>query len=198
MFAVRLLADTCLCRLLLRAAESSPHQAKACPQPRLVSVWLFVFVLFLLSLGPAHGQSSTWSATGSARPVVFVCEHGSAKSAVAAAFFNQLAQARGLPVQAVFRGLTPDTALSAATRRGLQQDGLVVAGLRPQALTEQDVAGALEVVTLGCPLPPGMAAGKLQRWDGLASVNEEYVVARDQIKQRVAQLVEQLRHAPRD
>lgn len=40
--------------------------------------------------------------------VLFVCEHGSAKSVVAAAHFNRLAEQRGLPFHAISRGTAPD------------------------------------------------------------------------------------------
>ena len=36
--------------------------------------------------------------------VIFVCEHGAAKSVVATAYFNKLASERGLPYRASFRG----------------------------------------------------------------------------------------------
>ncbi len=41
------------------------------------------------------------------RMVVFVCEHGSAKSVIAAAFFDKLARERGLTLRAVARGTQP-------------------------------------------------------------------------------------------
>ena len=40
--------------------------------------------------------------------VLFVCEHGSTKSTVAAAHFNKLAGERGLKLRAVSRGTNPD------------------------------------------------------------------------------------------
>jgi len=40
------------------------------------------------------------------KAVVFVCEHGAAKSVVATAYFNKLAAERGLPFRATFRGTT--------------------------------------------------------------------------------------------
>jgi protein-tyrosine-phosphatase len=39
--------------------------------------------------------------------ILFVCEHGSAKSVIAAAHFNQLAEQRRLPYHAVARGINP-------------------------------------------------------------------------------------------
>lgn len=45
--------------------------------------------------------------------VVFVCEHGAAKSLIASAYFNTLAAERGLCARATFRGVDPKDALSA-------------------------------------------------------------------------------------
>jgi arsenate reductase len=39
------------------------------------------------------------------KKVVFVCEHGAAKSVIAAAYFNKLAKERNLPYEAVCRGM---------------------------------------------------------------------------------------------
>ena len=39
--------------------------------------------------------------------VVFVCEHGAAKSVIATAYFNKIAAERGLRARAVYRGVNP-------------------------------------------------------------------------------------------
>ena len=49
--------------------------------------------------------------------VLFVCEHGSAKSTVAAAHFDRLAAERGLAARAISRGTSPDAELAPAARR---------------------------------------------------------------------------------
>ena len=41
-------------------------------------------------------------------PVVFVCEHGSVKSPIAASLFDRTAEKRGLPFRAVSRGVNPE------------------------------------------------------------------------------------------
>ena len=46
--------------------------------------------------------------------ILFVCEHGSAKSVVAAAHFNRIAAARGLPFRAISRGTVPDVEMAPA------------------------------------------------------------------------------------
>jgi protein-tyrosine-phosphatase len=52
--------------------------------------------------------------------VVFVCEHGSAKSVVAAANFNRLAGERGLGLRAVSRGTDPDAEIAPNAEAGLR------------------------------------------------------------------------------
>jgi len=42
-----------------------------------------------------------------AKDGVFICEHGAAKSVIAAAYFNKLAAERHLNFHAIARGLTP-------------------------------------------------------------------------------------------
>src|ERR1051326_8439723 len=58
--------------------------------------------------------------------VVFVCEHGAAKSVIATAYFNKLAAERGLPYRATFRGTSPQDALSVRAVAGLKEDGIDV------------------------------------------------------------------------
>ncbi len=50
--------------------------------------------------------------------ILFVCEHGSAKSVVAAAHFNRIAAARGLPFRAISRGTVPDAEMAPAAVKG--------------------------------------------------------------------------------
>ncbi len=44
--------------------------------------------------------------------IVFVCEHGAAKSVIAATYFNKLANEKGLNLKAIARGTHPDQELS--------------------------------------------------------------------------------------
>jgi protein-tyrosine-phosphatase len=42
------------------------------------------------------------------KTIIFVCEHGAAKSVIAAAYFNRFAEQRGLNLRAAARGTNPD------------------------------------------------------------------------------------------
>lgn len=78
-----------------------------------LSLWRALFlwaVAGLLFGGLAFGQQAQPDPMLST--ILFVCEHGAAKSVIAAAYFDKLAQARGLKYKAVFRGPNPDPALA--------------------------------------------------------------------------------------
>lgn len=79
--------------------------------------------------------------------VLFVCEHGAAKSVVAAAHFNRMAAEKGLSVRAISRGTDPEPEFGAAAIKGLAADGLTVSG-KPQRVTAGDAASARRVVAL--------------------------------------------------
>ena len=124
--------------------------------------------------------------------IVFVCEHGSAKSVVAAAHFNRLAGERGLGLRAVSRGTEPDEALAPAAEAGLRADGLAPGDLSPAKLTQGDAAGAVRVVAF-CELPRSYAtAAPFERWDGVPPVSEDYAKAREEIVGRIRRLLDGL------
>src|SRR4051812_13409076 len=85
--------------------------------------------------------------------IVFVCEHGAAKSVIATAYFNQLAMERRLPFRATFRGTAPQDDLSVRAVAGLQADGITVPAGKPAAITDGDVANATHIFAIGCTLP---------------------------------------------
>src|SRR5258708_38875220 len=71
--------------------------------------------------------------------VVFICEHGAAKSVIAREYFNKLAAERGLTVRAVARGADPQADLSVSTVRGLQADGLLPWLAAPRSFTASEL-----------------------------------------------------------
>jgi len=126
--------------------------------------------------------------------VLFVCEHGSAKSVVAAAHFNRLAADRGLPFRAISRGTAPDAEMAPATVRGLAADGLKPADPTPTKLTQSDLDAAVRVVTF-CDLPLDLEiATPLERWE-VPPVSTEYARSRDAMLEHIEQLLLKLAEA---
>ena len=123
--------------------------------------------------------------------VLFVCLHGSAKSLIAAEYFNRLAAARGLGARATSAGTEPDDVIPPRVAQGLRDDGIDVGGRRPRRPTPADVEGTAVVVTFGCDLGElASRAPRIERWDDVPAVSEDFQRARDVIVARVAGLLE--------
>ena len=126
--------------------------------------------------------------------VLFVCEHGSAKSVIAAAHFNRLAEQKGLPYRAIARGTNPDPEIPQQMRANLAKDGLDVATWKPKLVAEKDAREAARVVTFGCklPFPEKITAGKLMDWPDVPSTIEDYERARTVIVDKIEALIKTL------
>src|SRR6185295_16849076 len=79
--------------------------------------------------------------------VVFVCEHGTAKSVIAMSYFTKLAMERGLKVRAVSRGTAPESAIPAPLRAALGADGFALTDFQPTKFTLGDLAHAIDVIS---------------------------------------------------
>jgi arsenate reductase (thioredoxin) len=155
---------------------------------------LFVLAAVLLLPLASSGQDARDVAGKEKMPeILFVCEHGAAKSVIAAAYFDKLAKERGLKYRAVFRGTNPDPTLAPAAENGLKGDGLSTRGWKPEIVTKKDMDEALRIVALGCALPGKDAfAEKVEEWNDISSVSQNYQVARDEIVRKVQSLVDDL------
>jgi arsenate reductase len=150
--------------------------------------------LIALVLGVSLGACSSPPPVASPpRQVLFVCEHGNAKSLMAASYFNQLAQAKGLPLRAVSRGLAPDSeTVPEFVKTPLTAEGFDVSTFRPQRLTADDIAAADRVIAISATLPTGTPATKSEQWNDVPAASTDYVRSRDSIKAHVQDLLERL------
>jgi arsenate reductase len=147
---------------------------------------LATLLAFLLSAAPPVAQPS-------AEPtVVFVCEHGAAKSVIATAYFNKLARERGLPYRATFRGTDPQAELSVSALQGLRDDGVEVPTGKPSVISPGDVSGASHVFAIGCTLPSvATSSGKAADWNDVPD-GKGYAATRDAIRRHVELLLDDL------
>ena len=148
-----------------------------------------------LCVAPAQAQpAQPKSAATTTTTVVFVCEHGAAKSVIAAAHFNRLATERGLPIRAVSRATKPDDVVAPGVRTGLASDGIDVSAWRPTAVSDQDIRQATRVVSLATDLPTTkpLAKSKLLEWNDIPPVSENYDAARTAIVEEVRKLLDNL------
>lgn len=121
--------------------------------------------------------------------IVFVCEHGAAKSILAAAHFNKIAGEKGLDLIALARGTNPDDELSPQTVLGLSRDGLQPTESVPKALTQADIESAKQMVAF-CQLPVTYhQRAPVETWEDVPAVSENYEKARDIIIDHILQML---------
>jgi protein-tyrosine-phosphatase len=124
--------------------------------------------------------------------VVFVCEHGAAKSIIAAAYFNRFARETNLSFHAVARGTHPDAELSSKTVAGLREDGLTPAEAIPIQLTLEDIESARQIVSF-CNLPEEYyPKARIEHWLDIPPVSEDYKVSRNAILQQIHKFIGKL------
>ena len=159
---------------------------------------MVIFLTTLMSIYPPAlfviGQGQDKGKQEEPTPVViFVCEHGAAKSILSAAIFNKLAQERRLNLKAIARGTSPDPEISQKVAAGLKADGVVSSESAPKKISKADLVGAGRVITF-CTLPddyPGSI--KVENWDEFLPAIDDYGKARDMLTERIGRLLEELK-----
>ena len=127
--------------------------------------------------------------------IVFVCPYGSAKSVVAARFFNRMAADQGLPYRAVARGITPEPTIPPYVREPIRADGFEIGvDEKPVPLDAAEMRRSSTVVCIMCQLSPAQSAGARQsiEWTDVPDVDAGYGAARDKIVAHLRELVDTL------
>ena len=147
-----------------------------------------------LTIPIVNGQSPQQPADKT-QTIVFVCQYGSAKSVIAARFFNRMAAERGLPYRAVARGIEPESTIPPYVREPIRGDGFEIGvDEKPVALDIAETRNASSVVAIMCKLPPAhsSAARESSEWTDVPDVSEGYAAARDKIVAHLNEIVNKL------
>jgi arsenate reductase len=135
--------------------------------------------------------TSTYAQGNEQKTIVFVCEHGGARSTIASVYFNKMARENHRSYHSVFRALTPDSAISKETKNGLIKDGFETASLVPVALTLKDVGNDVMLISLDCTMPSSYHADK--SWNGIPAISNDYQAARNTIVKMLEELISELK-----
>lgn len=122
--------------------------------------------------------------------IIFVCQHGGAKSLIAAEYFTRLAGRRGLELRGVCAGLEPYPEVPAPVIVGLAAQGIDVSGHTPRQVTADMLAAAAMVVHFGCDVAALVEGGVSLDWGDVPAVSDGFHQACEVIVQRVERLVE--------
>ena len=127
--------------------------------------------------------------------IVFLCPHAAAKSVMAAAYCQQLADQWSVSLHITSAGTEPDAEVAPAVVALLRAEGIDVADQRPRRVTAEELTTASCIISMSCDLGdlerPGMA---IERWDDVPSPSQDLSGARDRIRDHVEQLVVALKH----
>jgi protein-tyrosine-phosphatase len=123
------------------------------------------------------------------KTIVFVCLHGSVKSQMAAAYFNKLANERGLPYTAVSRGIEVDASIPASIRNSLNSEGLAPTDDVPRQLTATEAGNATKVIAFDSVPDENRGIAEVSYWSDVPPATKNYDAARDVIARHIDDLV---------
>jgi protein-tyrosine-phosphatase len=119
--------------------------------------------------------------------VLFVCEYGTAKSAIARELFRKRATQRGIAVTAFSRGLKIEDHIAPPLRKILDDEGIDSRRDGFAVLNGRDIRNA-EIVVTFTPLP--RRPRTVLDWSDVASVNDRYAIARADLDRRIDALLD--------
>ena len=124
---------------------------------------------------------------------IFACIHNAGRSQMAAAFFNSLANPH--KARAISAGTEPSARLHPEVLEVMLEIGLDLSTSKPQLLTERLARDASWLVTMGCgekcPYVPGLLRNDWPIRDPKGLPLEDVREVRNEVKRRVAELIDQ-------
>ncbi len=126
------------------------------------------------------------------KTVIFACVHNAGRSQMAAALFDQLADPAA--ARAVSAGTRPAERVHPEVVEAMAEVGIDLAGARPRLLTPELAGQADLLITMGCgdecPFVPGLRRDDWPLPDPKRQPIERVRAIRDDIRRRVAELLD--------
>ena len=127
------------------------------------------------------------------KKIAFVCLHGSAKSLIAAEYFNRIAAERNLPLRATTAGPEPDNEVPENVVAGLKSRGIDIRHYRPTLIASDQLTDADLIVSFACDGGRRLASSKPEeRWDECPAVSDDFDIAWTFITGRVEKPIARL------
>ena len=126
--------------------------------------------------------------------VLFVCVHNAGRSQMAAAFLSHLGQGA---IEVRSAGTAPADEVNPVVVSAMREVGVDIAAEQPKVLTPEAVQASDVVITMGCgdecPYYPGTRYLDWTLDDPAGKTIEDVRPIRDEIRERVEKLIEELR-----
>lgn len=125
--------------------------------------------------------------------ILFLCPHHAAKSVMAAAYFNQLAQQKGVAITAISAGTDPSEAIMPAVAEFLASEGLDVSGQTPRRVTHDELAQAQHIISMGCTAEElDVAPERLTLWNDVPPASQNLLGTREVLLTHIEGLLAEL------
>jgi arsenate reductase len=125
--------------------------------------------------------------------VAFICLHGSAKSLIAAEYFNRIAIERNLPLRATTSGPEPDGEVPDNVAAGLKSNGIDVKQYHPALIAAEQLSDTNLIVSFACDAGRRLAPSiPEERWDECPAASDNFEIAWTFITGRVDKLISRL------
>ncbi len=160
------------------------NQGSSAVVRRMLLRWMAAATVLALE-GCAHRDA------GTPRTVLFVCQYGTVKSAIAREVLRTGAMQGRVPVNVMSRGITPEDHASAALRQRLRADG-IDPDRDPLTQLDADTLRAADIVVLFDDLPMSFSRPDARDWTDTPSMNADYDRARAVLDARIALLLTEL------
>ena len=127
------------------------------------------------------------------KTILFACLHNAGRSQMSAAFFNQTASPQ--KARAISAGTQPGSRVHPEVVEVMKEVGLDLSAEQPKQLSDSLASGANLLITMGCgdacPYVPGLEIRDWQLVDPKGLAPERVREIRDQIRDKVVELVEE-------
>jgi protein-tyrosine-phosphatase len=154
------------------------------------------FVIMSLFLGGIMATGSLAKSPENRMTVLFVCQAGTAKSAIAREMFKKRAAERGISAEVFSRGIVIADHVSPELRQKLLADGIDSTAEPAMPLSPSDWALA-DILLNFNPLPASVEHKDARDWSDVPSVNDDYVNARALMSKRIDALLSEIAVRPK-
>ncbi|MCL2149365.1 MAG: metalloregulator ArsR/SmtB family transcription factor [Dehalococcoidia bacterium] len=127
------------------------------------------------------------------KTVLFICVHNAGRSQMAEAFFNKITRGKSLAISA---GPRPAEQVNPMVVAAMKEVGMDLSRIKPRLLTIEMVNSADMAITLGCENDCLQASPDAENWaldDPSGKSLHQIREIRDEIKERAARLIQQMR-----
>ena len=157
---------------------------------------LVLLLSCILATAHLHALAGEITPPKQASTVLFICEHGSSRSFVAATLFNRIAEQRGLSDRALSRAVSAQTVDKRVPPRlvaSMAAEGVEADSFQPRPVTTSEADHAARIVIIGYDDKiDAVGNAPADHWNDIPAASLEYGNAKRKITSHIEELLRNL------